>query len=188
MLKKICLLVCLIFLTGLSRATVQMKDQITLFDSNGDMIFKSHIQESPLGQFLSNKGIRHEMTSTANYSGYTADWIIRDGKLYLENYYAGYKDTKEIKAHSRMKKLFPRAKGPVLAEWYTGPLHFGSGKIKERIHSGHIILYELLYVYQIRNGILESQKTYQYPESVDYYEKRDQEIKDRVKKSIAEGK
>lgn len=187
MLKRICLFVCLIFLTGLSYATNQIKDQITLFDSDGRMMFKSYLEESPLGQFLSDKGIRPEMTCTANYSGYTADWIIRDGKLYLENYYAEYKslDKKEIEAHSKIKKLFPRAKGPVLAEWYTGTLHFGSGKIRQRIHLGHLALFDYLHVYSIRNGIIESQKTYKYPESVDYYKKRDQETTARVQKMIA---
>ncbi|WP_302013982.1 hypothetical protein [uncultured Akkermansia sp.] len=190
MLKRICLFVCLIFFTGLSYSTNQIKDQITLFDSDGRMMFKSYLEESPLGRFLADKKIRHEMVSTANYSGYTADWIIRDGKLYLENYYAEYKslDKKEIEAHSKIKKLFPRAKGPVLAEWYTGTLHFGSGKERQRIRFGHLTLFDYLYVYNIRNGIVESQKTYKYPANTDYYKKRDQETTAQVKKMMAEGK
>lgn len=187
MLKRICLLICLTFFTGLSHATVQIKDQITLLDAKGGLLFKSYLQEFPLSQFLSDKGIKipHKFLCSANYSGYTADWIIRDGRLYLENYYSGYKsglDRKEMKAHSKMKELFPTAQGPVLAEWYTGPLHFGSGKIKEVIHFGHTVLPEYLHIYQIRNGIVESQKTYKYPESIDDYKKESRKRPQRLKK------
>lgn len=190
MLKRICLLACLIFLPGLSHATIQMKDRITLLDSNGGILCRNHLQENPLWPLFSSKGIKTSRGCTANYTGYTAAWLIKDGKLYLENYYSGYKslDRKEIEAHSRMKELFPRARGPVLAEWYTGTLHFGSGSMKKSIHLGHTDLFEFLHVYRIRNGIVESQKTYQYPASIDYYKKRDQEQADRVKKMIAEGK
>lgn len=176
MFRKVFSFFCLVSFVGTLHATVQIKDSIKLVDPQNKTVLESRIQEAPLQKILLEKKVESNSSflSTANYSGYTADWLVKDGKLYLENYYSGYENlnSETIKANSRLKQLFPESDGPVFAAWCTGTLHFGEGKERMVARLGHLVLYDYLHVYEIENGTVQSKKTYKYPEGLEYYKEK----------------
>ena len=73
---------------------------------------------APLVQFLlQNPQIKFESYSTANWNGYQGYWLLTDDKLYIKN----------IKSSNYLFEDIFKAKGPILADWFTGTLEFGIG-------------------------------------------------------------
>jgi len=80
-----------------------------------------------------------EMTSSANNSGYVAQFGIRDSKLYLD------KITGQIDGKTRRnEQIIPGPQFPIVAEWFTGRIHVQVGEYdNERRESNAVIIFHV---------------------------------------------
>jgi hypothetical protein len=105
----------------------------------------------PLAVYLSEKGIKVISDCSACWSGYVGTWEIVGSKLFIakiEPFFLDEADEKKI----RMESLFP-CQERVFADWYTGEIHIGLGKVLYYTNVFHTpVCEEDLYI-QIENGI-----------------------------------
>lgn len=101
-------------------ATQQERDAIKFPDGAGFLV------ECPLNAYLRalNPIPTFDVQRTSNYKGYAAAWEIRDSQLYLVSFSA-VSGSAPVSAAA----LFPSRTLPILADWFSGPLHITSGKV-----------------------------------------------------------
>jgi hypothetical protein len=156
-MKTILLFIITIAATSMNlHATVQASDGLSY---NGERGF---IHENPISEILSKRKIEFEMISTANYAGYTAGWKIADNKLYLSSF-KGRKGGED----KDLKWLYPKSEGDVLADWYSGDIHLFLGEVKLRKIHGHVVVTERIFIFEIKNGIVQSSKEIKYPQNIE---------------------
>jgi hypothetical protein len=133
-----------------SWATAQLPDKL-IYEGKTVGIYSE-----PLEQYFSKdrpKPIEWmRMTCTALWRGYLATWEIKDDKLYLVKIVRNGCD--EDAPALPLSKLFPGAKGPVFATWYTGTLVIPQGKVLKYVHMGYQSIYETELHLRIKDGIL----------------------------------
>ena len=102
----------------------------------------------PLNDFLRRlpRIPRFDVPNTANYKGYTANWEVRDSRLYL----ASFSATTNGQPFS-VTLLFPNRKLPIHADWYSGTVHIISGR--ETLAQGRYT-YERDTALQVTNGVV----------------------------------
>ena len=123
-------------------ATEQAREIVTYAGQRHSML------ERPLNDFLRRlpKIPRFDIPSTANYKGYTADWEVRNSRLYLGSFSA----TTNRHPFS-LTLLVPDRKLPILADWYSGPIHIVSGN--ETFARGYHT-YERVTALRVTNGVV----------------------------------
>lgn len=121
---------------------------------------KPLIYDSILYRKLLNFLPKERNVSTANWDGYTAYWMVRDEKLYLEKIEVDLykkqegKEYVQILSADTLKSLFPSYcddKG-IYAGWFSGKMRSGRGKNIRYIHMSFDRNMEEECVMAIRNG------------------------------------
>jgi hypothetical protein len=113
-----CMALLLTLFAFCSFATDQVRDIVTF---RGE---RSTTLERPLNDFLRRLPTvpRFDVSSTANYKGYTATWELKDSRLFLKSFNA------TTNGHPfSVAWLFPTRSLPILADWYSGTLHIVDG-------------------------------------------------------------
>jgi hypothetical protein len=123
-------------------ATEQGRDTIAFAGQQDSML------ERPLNDFLKRLPVipRFDIPSTANYKGYTANWEVKDSRLYLATFHA----TTNHQPYS-VSLLFPGRKLPIHADWYSGTVHIVSGR--ETLAQGRYT-YERVTALRVTNGVV----------------------------------
>jgi hypothetical protein len=123
-------------------ATEQGRDTITFGSEQGSM------HERPLNDYLRRLPVipRFDISSTANYKGYTATWEVKDLRLSLATFHA-----KTNGQPYSVSFLFPGRKLPVHADWYSGLIHIIGGR-KSLVPGGYT--YERVTELQVTNGVI----------------------------------
>lgn len=103
----------------------------------------------PLYPYLKSKQITFKASSTACWRGYTGDWIIEDGKLYLVGLRACIQNYEEV----GLDYLFP-GQTKVFADWFSGEIRIPHGKMMQYVHQGYASLYEKELFLEIEKGIV----------------------------------
>ena len=149
-----------------ARATVQARDSITLDGKPGKL------DEVPFGDYPGFKRIEFRATSTGNYRGFVCRWKIDVGKLYLTEFEGNVVASNRIagllekEGMRDLKWLFPKSRGPVFADWYTGPLTVSLGEpVLIKMH-GHIVVTESLAVLQVEKGVVKTKRLLRYPANI----------------------
>lgn len=115
---------------------------------------------------------------TACLRGYSATWAIHDSMLYLtgiSGYWDAALDTPTQQhfvppgQELRLQHIFPNAKQPIVANWFSGQLRCPVGKLLRRVHLDFASLYECDLLIEIHNGqvISESERTNSVPLPID---------------------
>jgi hypothetical protein len=146
---------------GLTNATVQRKESILIGEEKG------MIEESPLWELLSQRKLEFEEYSTANRAGYGAEWQIRDGQLLLSSFIGN-----TAEGERGLDWLFPNAKNPIVAKWYSGTLHVHVGKHKDSILMRQHAISESLIVIDVSAGRIVKYQRYEYPENIPVLRRR----------------
>lgn len=123
-------------------ATDQTRDAVTFAGRQELML------ERPFNDFLGRLPAfpRFDVTSTANYKGYTARWEVKDSHLYLTSFIAT--------AHGRpvaYTLFFPNRNLPILSDWYSGTIHITSGR--DSFAQGYHT-YERVFTLSLTNGVV----------------------------------
>lgn len=154
-MKRILLIVIALLAIPInSWATAQLPEQL---------IYKGKtvgIYSEPLEQYFNKdhpKPIEWiQATCTALWRGYLATWEIKDDKLYLVKIVRdGCSDDAPAMP---LSKLFPGAKGPIFAKWYTGTLIVPQGKVLQYVHMGYQSIYEQELHIKIKDGKVVGKK------------------------------
>jgi hypothetical protein len=95
-----------------------------------------YLATEPLEPYLKKHNIKFYAWCTACWRGYTCDWSIEDGMLYLTDLH-GFISTDEdgglMNKSVGMDYLFP-GQDKVLADWFSGVLRLPHGEIIRYIH------------------------------------------------------
>lgn len=97
-------------------------------------------------------------SSTALWRGYVGTWSIKEDKLFLVKI-----EQQEVTKNKGgefdfgwrevpLNRIFPKAKGPVLADWHNGVLRVPQGKELHYIHMGFESIYEEDMLFLIEKG------------------------------------
>jgi hypothetical protein len=115
-----------------AQATAQIADELVLH-GRSEMLFTNPLDSAPgaLAYFA-----KHGGDCTALWRGYVASWEIRAGELYLTKVIVDACSA-ERKREIALSDLFPGAKGPVKAGWYSGRLRVPRGRMVEHLHMGY---------------------------------------------------
>ncbi len=154
-------------------ATVQAQDALTFEGQTG------YIEQDPIAPILKRKNLHFTMTSTANYSGYLAAWIIRDDKLYLSDFTGSRMRRFLLWTYSQdmdLKALFPKSNNEVLAEWYSGEIHLHLGRIQISAVSGHVAATETMVVFTINKGNVVHTTRLSFPDNIPIINQRVSEL------------
>lgn len=96
------------------------------------IIFAGHSAELysyPLEAYFEAAGHRFGLAWRSDAArGYIGHWEVRDGSLYLTHLHGHDAEGRPVSLAS----LFPGGGDRVLADWYSGPLKFGHGKVLGR--------------------------------------------------------
>lgn len=113
--------------------------EVLLFEGKKESMFAE-----PLEKYFSESRPKPEMfepTSTACWRGYIGTWKIQDGSLLLIS--LGRERMKKMDGEWRivmdnvpLTKVFPDARGPVHAEWFSGVIRVPRGKMLRYVHMG----------------------------------------------------
>jgi hypothetical protein len=152
------------FASVTAHATVQEDDGLVVNGESGS------IDEQPLTKVISDRRLNFTATSTANYRGYVAQWSIDEGKLYLTDFTGSVRGKKKT-----LGWLFPKAKGKVPADWYTGTIEVNLGNLRmSKIH-GHVAVTDRLTVLAIEKGVVKRRQTFKYPKNIPVINQRQSE-------------
>ncbi len=95
-------------------------------------------------------------TSSGNWRGYVATWLITDGKLYLTKIdsWICTGETKKSCSRVTLSSIFGKKvkKGRVLADWFTGELRIPDGKELQYVHMGYGSTYERDIIFTAKLG------------------------------------
>lgn len=115
---------------------------------------------------------------TACLRGYSATWAIHDSMLYLtgiSGYWDAVLETPTQQSFAppgqelRLQHIFPNAREPIVANWFSGQLRCPVGKLLRRVPLDFASLYECDLLIEVRNGqvISESERTNPVPLPID---------------------
>eukprot|EP01034_Spumella_vulgaris_P029981 gene29981-37125_t len=82
---------------------------------------------------LSGNSPKFKINCTALWRGYTAQWELLDGRLYLVQLSGILAD----KGNASVRTFFPHYPDRVFAHWYSGELVIPDGQMIERYHAGY---------------------------------------------------
>ena len=141
------ILAALLLSTPATVATEQEEDAIRYEGKT------AHLLERPLGLHLQTLSPRprFDPPRSSNWKGYSADWEIRDSKLYLVAFEA-LSSRKPVP----ISDLFPKRELPILADWFTGTLHLLSAE-RERKVGGYPVFKHVTQM-RVKNGVLSEKK------------------------------
>lgn len=130
--------------------TAQIRDK--LFHNNN----LYYLITEPLKSYLENTNLPHKLVATNSscWKGYKAVWEVIDGKLYLVEWTGNILDFQEV----GMDYLFPDC-DEVFAEWFTGKIRVGVGKMLRYIHGGYLSPFEGDMYLVFEKGILVDEYT-----------------------------
>lgn len=136
-------------------ATGQEPDILIYRDKTYDLCCLPLAQHPEKESFVSEKLFKSNEVNTGNWRGSILTWIISKGNLYL----IGLQNSSKTEQVD-LKKLFGSkcVDGRVLADWFTGPLYCGIGKIVYYVHDGFNYSYEKELEISIQNGVYISEK------------------------------
>lgn len=123
-MNKTILIILITCVGNLVHATSQVPERVSYNGVLWDMY------SIPLQSFFSEdkpkpKVFYERATSTACWRGYVGNWQIKNSKLYLVGLKEGYPSTDEISLYS----VNPEWVSPVFANWFTGSIRIGKGKV-----------------------------------------------------------
>lgn len=156
MKKKIFLLIflSLLIFSSSALATAQWPDHL-IYKGKTVKLFTN-----PLYSYFKNnpppKGL-FKSTCSAIWRGYVATWQIIDDYLYLVRLVEGTCDSNAPEIP--LSKIFPGAKKPVKATWYSGTLLVPEGKMLDYVHMGYRSVYEKETRLTIENGKVTGTRT-----------------------------
>ena len=160
MIRKAGLLLLLLAVAGSAGATAQAPDILKI----GDQTYS--IYTNPLQPFLeANPKLlpESEVTSSGLWRGYIATWVVRDGRLFVEDVRVLTKaamdpDAPESKQYrSVMKELFGNA-SPRVATWFTGHLIVPKGEVVDYVHMGYASTWSSYLVVTVVKGEIQAQR------------------------------
>ena len=111
----------------------------------------------PLGQYFEKQGYKYGLRAphTANWRGYTADWIITDNTLKLVGFNGHLAEEDPELGQVIGLEMFGLTKGQCMdATWFTGELRVQDGKMLEYVHAGWASIYEREIILTIQGGQL----------------------------------
>ena len=102
--------------------------------------------------FAANPSLRPKFTgfNSACTRGYTAQWEIREGRLYLTGM------EMVCKTDTTFDSLFPNGKDGIFAGWVRGELTCPYGNLLKYDHAGFVRRREYELILSLENGVLES--------------------------------
>jgi hypothetical protein len=117
-----------------------------------DTIGTDFLLDRPLNDYIRtlNPMPKFDVRRTSNYKGYEASWEIRDSRLFLTSFAAATN-----RAPQPVSVLFPTRELPILADWFSGPLHVIGGKTS--LSRGYQT-FERVTRYQVSKGIITATK------------------------------
>lgn len=111
----------------------------------------------PLSQYFEKHGFKYGLRAphTANWRGYTADWIIADNTLILVGF-NGHLAEEDPKFGRKIgMEMFGLSSDQRMnATWFTGELRVQDGRMLEYVHAGWGSIYEREIVLTIEDGRL----------------------------------
>lgn len=167
-MKSILILLITWLPTSFLFATGLLGDVITIDGKKWEMMEKPFNRDSTILRTLMNYLPKERNWSTANWGGYIGHWVLADDHLYLQNIEIEIYNEKEnrydIKVYpaDSLKNLYPlyyEEKG-ICPRWFSGEIRAGRGKLIRYEHAGFDRNREEEYVFQIRNGRVESKQCY----------------------------
>lgn len=143
-MKKYAITILFLFIFLQIKATGQSGDVLYIEGEKWDLMAKPIDADSTLYARLRDFLPKNHCMTTANWSGYTAFWEIRNDRLYLQRldiciYDRGsQKDSTLIFEADLLQTLFaPYYKhGEIYARWFSGELRAGQGNLVRYVHSG----------------------------------------------------
>ena len=138
------------FATGQRGELVIYKgDTLTMLAEPLEIYFRNNEPRESLHPVLGNG------SSTDLWRGYVGLWRIEDGRLMLVDVYAFGGKTQSIKNF-----IFMNQKEDVFADWFSGDLSIGKGKMIRYHHNGYDRSFEQEIVVTVRAGNIENEKEY----------------------------
>lgn len=138
------------FATGqIGELVIYKGDTLTMLSEPLEIYLRENEPREKLHPVLGNG------SSTALWRGYVGLWKIDDGRLLLVDIYAFGDKTQSIK-----KFIFKNQIEAVFADWFTGELVIGKGKVIRYNHSGYDRSYEQEIVVNIRSGMSQNETEY----------------------------
>ncbi len=92
---------------------------------------------------------------TALWRGYTGNWEILNGRLYLVSVKAEFDEGND----TTLEDIFPGFGKRVFAHWYSGELRIPVGKQLECVHMGFASKYEKEIFLKVRQGVIINKRT-----------------------------
>ena len=111
----------------------------------------------PLGQYFEKHGFKYGLRAphTANWRGYTADWIIADNTLTLVGFNGHLAEEDPTFGRQIGMEMFELNSGQRMkATWFTGELRVQDGRMLEYVHAGWGSIYEREIILTIKDGKL----------------------------------
>ena len=143
-MKKI-LLFLMAFITSTSaHATWQEGDILYVNGERWELLCKPIGWDSVFYHKLKDALPKDRVKTTANWSGYTAAWSVKNNKLVLDSILVEIYDKKSpLKTNFRkltpdeLAKVFGNRKLPIAATWFNQSVVAGKGKVIWYLHSGY---------------------------------------------------
>ncbi len=111
----------------------------------------------PLQQYFEKHGFKYGLRAphTANWRGYTADWIIADNTLILVGFNGHLAEEDPKFGRQIGMEMFGLSSGQRMkATWFTGELRVQDGRMLEYVHAGWGTIYEREIILTIEDGQL----------------------------------
>ena len=133
--------------------TAQIPDTISYNQTEYELF------SDPLSDYFKKYGYKFNLSAphTANWRGYTAEWIIDNDVLKLVGF-KGHLAARHSDLGSEVGlEMFGLNKGQSLdATWFSGELHLQDGAMLEYIHAGWESIYERELILTIEDGVLKN--------------------------------
>jgi hypothetical protein len=136
-------------------ATRQIPDHILVGGSREAVVSSPGIPGLRFDETQKGLGLDMGPSCSASWRGYSADWEVDDGKLFLAAVHADPCNKKPPIVP--LTKLFPNSHGPVQATWFTGRLVIPRGKPPQYGNAAYPSGYESYLIISVRAGVVHSQ-------------------------------
>lgn len=123
---------------------------------------------NPLETYWEKTGKKRPTFNTINTCkrGYIASWSIRENRLLLNDIEGEYVASSFIFGRkltkTSLKKIFPKSKGNVFANWYSGKLRIPAGSMTQYEHQDYNSRFEKEIIVTIENGMVIKMVTLDY--------------------------
>jgi hypothetical protein len=129
--------------------TAQRKDTI-VFEGNEYLINCWPLE--PYWKLQEKPILLYSMTTSSQFRGYQAKWLMENGNLYLIEFYG--ENAFENKEYS-LKDIIPNQGEKIFAYWFTGNIEVAFGKKISYSHSGVGHTYEFISTLEVQDGIIK---------------------------------